>query len=121
VFGDLVRANATFGCGPGVRIDAGDDLGRVRLVRYGTRPPLSLERLRRLPGGRVAYRLKYVTRGRGRYRVMSGVEFLARLAASIAPPRYPLVRFAGAFGPRSAWRKDVVPVTPAPSRPFVEQ
>ncbi len=53
----------------GVRIAAGDDLGRERLCRYGARPPLSLERLRRLPGGRVAYRLKYVGRGSGKHRV----------------------------------------------------
>lgn len=93
----------------GMRIAAGDDLGRERLVRYGARPPLSLERLGRLPGGRVAYRLKYVTRGRGKFRIMTGVEFMARLAAIIAPPRYPLVRYAGVLGPRSAWRKDIVP------------
>lgn len=76
----------------GVRIDAGDDLGRERLARYALRPPLSLERLRRLPGGRIAYRLKYVSRGRGKHRVMNGMEFMARLSAIIAPPRYPLVR-----------------------------
>jgi hypothetical protein len=94
----------------GVRIEAGDDLGRERLARYGARPPLSLERLRRLPGGRVAYRLKYVDRGRrGKHRVMTGIEFIARLAAIIAPPRYPLVRFAGVLAPRSAWRREVVP------------
>jgi hypothetical protein len=94
----------------GVRIEAGDDLGRERLARYGARPPLSLERLRRLPGGRVAYRLKYVDRGRrGKNRVMIGIEFMARLAAIIAPPRYPLVRFAGVLAPRSAWRREVVP------------
>jgi hypothetical protein len=94
----------------GVRIEAGDDLGRERLARYGARPPLSLERLRRLPGGRVAYRLKYVDRGRrGKHRVMTGIEFMARLAAIIAPPRYPLVRFAGVLAPRSAWRREVVP------------
>jgi hypothetical protein len=40
---------------------------------------------------------------------MSAMEFMARLAALIAPPRYPLVRYAGVLGPRSAWRKDVVP------------
>ena len=40
----------------GVRIEAGNDLGRERLCRYGARPPLSVERLRRLPGERVAYR-----------------------------------------------------------------
>ena len=94
----------------GVRIEAGDDLGRERLARYGARPPLSLERLRRLPGGRVSYRLKYVDHGRrGKHRVMSGLEFMARLAAIIAPPRYPLVRFAGVLAPRSAWRREVVP------------
>ncbi len=93
----------------GVRVEAGDDLGRERLARYGCRPPLSLERLRRLPGGRVAYRLKHVSRGRGKHRVMSAMEFMARLSAIIAPPRYPLVRYAGVLGPRSAWRKDIVP------------
>ena len=94
----------------GVRIEAGDDLGRERLARYGARPPLSLERLRRLPGGRVTYRLKYVDRGRrGKHRMMTGIEFMARLAAIIAPPRYPLVRFAGVLAPRSAWRREVVP------------
>jgi hypothetical protein len=71
--------------------------------------PLSLERLRRLPGGRVAYRLKYVSRGRGKHRIMTGLEFMARLSALIAPPRYPLVRYAGVLGPRSAWRKHIVP------------
>jgi len=94
----------------GVRIEAGDDLGRERLCRYGARPPLSLERLRRLPGGRVSYRLKYVDRGRrGKHRVMMGIEFMARLAAIIAPPRYPLTRFAGVLAPRSKWRREVVP------------
>jgi hypothetical protein len=93
----------------GVRIEAGDDLGRERLCRYGARPPLSIERLRRLPGRRVAYRLKYVSRGRGKHRIMSAMEFMARLAALIAPPRYPLVRYAGVLGPRNAWREDTVP------------
>jgi len=37
------------------------------------------------------------------------MEFMARLAALVAPPRYPLIRYAGVLGPRSAWRKEVVP------------
>jgi hypothetical protein len=94
----------------GVRIEAGDDLGRERLCRYGARPPLSLERLRRLPGGRIAYRLKYVDRGRkGKHRVMGALEFMARLVSIICPPRYPLTRFAGVLAPRSKWRREVVP------------
>src|SRR5580692_2902317 len=47
---------------------------------------------------------------------MDPMEFLARLAAPIAPPRYPLVRHAGVLGPRSAWRRDVVP---RPREPLV--
>jgi hypothetical protein len=39
----------------GVRIEAGDEAGREKLCRYSARPPLSLERLRRLSGGRLAY------------------------------------------------------------------
>jgi hypothetical protein len=93
----------------GVCVEAGDDLGRERLARYALRPPLSLERLRRLAGGRIAYRLKYVSRGRGEHRVMTGMEFMARLSAIIAPPRYPLVRYCGVLAPRSKWRHDVVP------------
>jgi hypothetical protein len=93
----------------GVRIEAGDDLGRERLCRYGARPPLSLERLRRLPGGRIAYRLKYVSGGRGKHRVMSPMEFMARLSAIIAPPRFPLSRYSGVLAPRSKWRREVVP------------
>jgi hypothetical protein len=93
----------------GVRIEAGDDVGREKLCRYAARPPLSLARLRRLPGGRVAYRLKDVGRGRGKHRIMEPMELMARLAALIPPPRYPLVRYAGVLGPRSSWRKDVVP------------
>jgi hypothetical protein len=60
--GSAVVERDGFNLHAGVRVEAGDDLGRERLARYGARPPLSLERLRRLPGGRVAYRLKHVGR-----------------------------------------------------------
>jgi hypothetical protein len=106
----LVVDRDGFNLHAGAGIEAGNDLGRERLLRYAARPPLSLERLRRLPGGRVGYRLKYVARGRrGKYRVMSSVEFLCRLAAIICPPRYPLQRFAGVLAPRAKWRDEVVP------------
>lgn len=99
----------------GVRIEAGDDLGRERLCRYGARPPLSLERLRRLSGGRVAYRVKYLSRGRAKHRVMTSIELLARLSALLPPPRYPLTRYHGVLAPRSAWRREIVPRAPARS------
>ncbi|MBN9166142.1 MAG: transposase [Myxococcales bacterium] len=92
-----------------VRIAAEDDSGRERLCRYGARPPFSRERLRVLPGGRIAYRIKKLRAGRAKHRVMLPVELLARLAALVPPPRYPLVRYHGVLAPHAAWRREIVP------------
>jgi len=37
------------------------------------------------------------------------LEFLARISAVIPPPRHPLVRYFGVFGPNCSWRKLCVP------------
>ena len=103
----------------GVTIPAGDDEGREKLCRYAARPALSLQRFLRLRGGLVAYHLKYVRGPRGKHRIMTPMECLARLAALVPPPRYPLVRYAGVLGPRSAWRKEIVP-RPRDARPQCE-
>jgi hypothetical protein len=106
-----------------VRIVGDDDLGRERLLRYGARPALSLDRLRQLPGARIAYRIKRLRGGRSKHRVMTPLEFLARLAALVPPPRYPLLRYHGVLGPRSRWRRDIVPKAPPtePCRPHLPQ
>ncbi len=104
--------HAGFNLEAGVRIETGDDMGRERLCRYGARPPLALDRLRWLPGGRIAYRIKKWRDGRAKSRVMTPIEFLARLSALVAPPRHPLVRYHGVLAPKSGWRKDVVPRPP---------
>jgi hypothetical protein len=95
-----------------VHIDAADDLGRERLCRYGARPPFSLERLRRLPGGRLGYRIKKARGGGAKVLSLTPLELLARLSALVPPPRYPLVRYHGVLAPRSSWRKAVVPRPP---------
>ncbi len=97
-----------------VRFDADDDLGRERLFRYAARPPFALSRMRLLPGGRIAYRIKKLRDGRAKQRVMTPVELLARLAALIPPPRYPLVRYHGVVAPRATWRREIVPKPRAP-------
>jgi hypothetical protein len=97
-----------------VRIAADDDFGREHLLRYCARPPLSLARLIALPHGKLGYRIKKLRNHRNKLRVMTPLELLARLAALIPPPRHPLVRFHGAFAPRSSWRKLVVPKPPKP-------
>jgi hypothetical protein len=104
-----------------VAIAADDDLGRERLMRYGARPPLAQGRLRRLPGGRLAYRIKQLRNGRAKHRVMTPLEFLARLAALVPPPRYPLLRYSGVLGPRSSWRRDIVPRPLKDAKPCVKR
>jgi len=58
--------------------------------------------------GRIAYRLKTPRRGKT-HRVMTPVEFLARLAILVPPPYFPLVRYHSerserVFAARSSWR-----------------
>ena len=44
---------------------------------------------------------------------MTPVQCLARIAAIIPPPRFPLLRFAGVLAPSSSWRSAVVAMRPA--------
>jgi cell division septation protein DedD len=96
-----------------VVLGARDGVGRERLMRYVARPAVVNERVTGLPDGRVAYRLKHCG-GRGEtHRIMEPMEFMARLAALVPPPRHPLVRYHGVFAPNSPWRGAVVPAAPA--------
>ena len=67
-----------------------------------------IERLSVLKDGSVAYRGKYPTRGKT-HRVMQPLELMARLAAIVAPPRFPLWRYHGVLAPGAPWRKLIVP------------
>ena len=78
------------------------------------RPAIALERVERLPDGRYAYRTKYTRNGRT-HRVMTGTELLARIAALVPPPRYPLVRYHGCFAPAHVWRRSTPPSCARPS------
>jgi hypothetical protein len=98
-----------------VRIAADDDQGRARLARYRTRPAFALDRIELLPDERIAYSLKTPRRGRT-HRVMRPMEFMARLAALIPPPKIPLMRYHGVVAPRSSWRSLVTPNPPGPRR-----
>jgi len=95
-----------------VRIAADDDEGRERLVRYCARPPFALERIEEMKDGRISYLMKTPRRGSS-HRVMTPMEFMARLAILVPPPFYPLVRYHGVFAARSAWRALVTPKPPA--------
>jgi len=96
----------------GVVVAASNREGREKLFRYCARPPLSLERLSVTAEGMVAYRLRKPWNPEQTHRVMTPMQFMARLAALVPPPRHPLIRFHGVFAPHSAWRSSVVPVCP---------
>ena len=71
-----------------------------------------MERLSKLPDGRVAYLLRKPRRNGATHLVMTPVQFLSRLSSLIPPPRFPLQRLSGVFGPRSPFRAAVVPSGP---------
>lgn len=92
-----------------LRVPGGLPAARERLLRYCARPPLALERLSVLDDGKVCYRIKDTDQ----VRLMTPVQFLARLAALVPPPRHPLVRFYGVWAPHSQWRSRVVTLASA--------
>jgi hypothetical protein len=105
----LSAEHLKFNLHAGVSVPGGLPTARERLLRYCARPPLALERLSMLDDGRICYRIKDADQ----VRLMTPMQFLARLAALVPPPRHPLVRFYGVWAPHSQWRSRVVTAAPA--------
>ena len=82
------------------------------LCRYMLRPPLSVERLERLPGRRLAYRMKAPWRDGTTHVIMSGGELVEKLAALVPAPRFHLVRYFGILASAAKQRSSIVPVPP---------
>jgi len=88
-----------------------------RLLRYAARPPVALERLSRLPDGRLVYRLKRMWSDGSTDVVYEPQDFMARLAALVPAPRVHLTRFHGVLAPAAKWRSWIVPEPPPPPLP----
>ena len=99
----------------GVRIRAGDREGLERLVKYVLRPALSLERLARLPDGRIAVAFKKARPDGGTHLILEPVEFMEKLAALVSPPRAHLTCYDGVFAPRHRRRREVVEPSAEPA------
>jgi len=97
----------------GVTVKQGDADGRERLCRYVLRHPLSLQRLSWTKDGRLSYEVKYPRSPKQTHLLLDPVQFMARLASLIPPPRHPLVRYFGVLSSASRWRPHVVPPVPA--------
>lgn len=95
-----------------VALPASDRAGLERLCRYVLRPPLALGRLERLPDGRIRVGMKRVySDGTGAID-LTPLEFVARLAAIIPPPRANQVLYGGVLAGNAEWRREVVPRVP---------
>ena len=104
----LARKFGGFSLNGQVRIEAEDRPALERLLRYFLRPALSLERLSYDADAEVVrYRAKKGAPGSRLELEWKPLEFLARFAKIIPPPRLHLVRYHGALAPNAALRDAV--------------
>jgi hypothetical protein len=101
-----------------VHIGARDRERLERLLRYAARPAVALDRLSKLPDGRLAYRLKRIWSNGATAVVFEPQDFIARLAALVPAPRVHLTRFHGILAPAASWRSLIVP-KPLADEPIV--
>jgi hypothetical protein len=91
------------------RAGAQDTAGREKLLRYVLRPPIAQERVVPGPEGLVRITLKRAF-GDGTTAVdMDPLSLLCRLAASVPPPRFHTVKYAGVLASASTWRARIAP------------
>jgi hypothetical protein len=84
-----------------------------RLLRYGLRPSVAIDRLSGLPDGRLLYRLKRRWKDGTTHMIYEPLEFMEQLAALVPPPRFNLMRYSELFAPSSKLRKHIIPAKPA--------
>lgn len=80
-----------------------------RLCRYVSRPPVAEDRLALTASGQVRYTLKTPYRDGTTHIVLEPLDFIARLAALVPPPRMHLTRYHGVFAPHSRLRAAITP------------
>ena len=83
------------------------------LCRYVARPPVAMERLSKLPDGRVIYQLRHRWRNGATHMIFEPLDLIGKLAALVPPPRFNLIRYHGVLAPASRWRALVVPSAPS--------
>ena len=92
-----------------VSVQARDRERLERLCRYVARPPVATERLSLLPDGRVAYGLRNRWRDGTTHVAFEPLDFVAKLAALVPPPRFNTVRYHGVLAAAACLRSWIVP------------
>ena len=104
-----VAQYAGFSLHAGIGVEA-EQRGKLeRLTRYVSRPPVAEERLSVTAQGQVRYCLKTPYRDGTTHIVLEPLDFIARLAALVPPPRVHLTRFHGVFAAHAALRSAITP------------
>jgi hypothetical protein len=91
------------------RAGAADAMDREALLRYVLRPPVATERVVRGPDGLVRVVLKKPFSDGTVAIDLDPLSLLCRLAATVPPPRFHPVRYAGVLSSNAQWRSLVVP------------
>jgi hypothetical protein len=104
-----VAQYAGFSLHAGIGVEAAQREKLERLARYVSRPPVSVERLACTAQRQVRYRLKTPYRDGTTHIVLEPVDFIARLAALVPPPRVHLTRFHGVFAAHAGLRAAITP------------
>jgi ribosomal protein S27E len=92
-----------------LRVEADDQAGRERLVRYLLRPPFADAQIEETADGRIALVLRKRRKNGDTHRFFTPLAFLRRLAWLIPRPREHLVRYEGVLAPASSFRELVAP------------
>jgi len=100
---------AGFSLHAGVAVKSNQREKLERLCRYICRPPVSEKRLFLTPRGDIGYSLKTPYRDGTTHVIFEPLDFIARLAALVPPPRQNLTRFHGVFAPNSPYRARITP------------
>jgi hypothetical protein len=104
-----VAEAAGFSLHAGIGIEA-EQRGKLeRLARYVSRPAVAEERLALTERAEVHVQLKTAYRDGTTHVLLEPLDFLARLAALVPPPRAHLTRYHGVFAAASAWRAAITP------------
>ncbi|WP_441287763.1 transposase [Sorangium sp. KYC3313] len=90
---------------------------REALLRYVLRPPIAKERVKPQQDGLVRLSLKRAFADGTVAVDMDPLSLLCRLAASVPPPRFHTVKYAGVLASASPWRKRIGPRPAKPEEP----
>jgi hypothetical protein len=100
-----------------VAFDGRDRPRLERLCRYLARPPLAEERLSLHHDGRVRLAFKAPWKDGTHAVLLDPLDFLARLAALVPPPRFHMLRYHGVLAAHASVRAEVVPGREPPTPP----